>query len=425
MQLSEAFLHYLWKYQLFDTDKLICSDGQPVEIIQTGLHNRDAGPDFLNTKLKIGSQLWAGNVEIHIKASDWQRHGHHTDAAYNNVILHVVAEADAPTLLENGREAPTAVLKYPKQLFEKYRHYIESHKKPLCADDLHKINRFNLKNWLDVLLVERFEDKTENLKRILNYTGNHREEAFYIFLATAFGGKVNAQAFELTAKSLPLIILAKHKNSLFQTEALLLGQSGLLEASDNSDAYILDLRKEYQFLKKKYTLKSIEPYLWKYLRIRPANFPEIRLAQFARLVHKSVHLFSKILEAENTKELMQMFSAELSGYWDTHYKIGKESKKRTKKFGKAARLSVIINTVIPTLFQYGKDKDAPDFQDKAISFLEQLPPENNRIIRLWNDAGIKPENAAETQAILQLNKHYCVPKRCLDCRIGNQLIAEH
>ncbi len=423
MQISEAFLHYLWKYKLYDTKKLTTTNGLHIEVLHTGLHNRDAGPDFTNARIKINDQIWAGTIEIHQRASDWIRHEHHKDPAYNNVILHIVAQVDTETFLENGRLVPTACISFPAHLLENYKRYIKSYKQPLCADDLYLIDNFNLANWFDVLIAERFEEKTNNLKQLLEYTAGNKEEAFYIFLAAAFGGKVNSTAFELTAKSLPLTILIKHKNNAFQIEALLLGQAGLLNSKDIQDEYILNLQKEYLFLKQKYKLKNIEPHLWKYLRIRPANFPEIRLAQFALLIHKSVHLFSKILEAENIETLTRMFNLSLSGYWDTHYRIGKKSSTRTKKFGKTASRSVIINTVIPTLFLYGKEKNEPQYQEKAIQLLEQIAPENNNIIRKWQVAGISPKNAAQTQAILQLDKKYCKPKLCLDCRIGNQLIT--
>jgi hypothetical protein len=422
MNIPEDFLHYLWKYALYETDELLTESGENVRVMNAGQHNKDAGPDFLNAKIQIGEQIWAGNIEIHRKASDWHKHGHYKDKAYNNVILHVTTDSDAETHTESGRKLAVAELKFNPKLFNNYKEYLDSSQRPMCRNDLKLIDSFTLNNWLEVLLFERFERKTEDFRRLLNYTDNHWEEAFYIFLASAFGAKVNAAAFELTAKSLPSIILGKHKNNLFQIEALLLGQAGLLQSIQSDEDYPAALKKEYDFLRKKFKLKPVEGHLWKYLRIRPANFPDIRIAQFALLVHRSVHLFSKILEARNVKELQRMFDITLSDYWDTHYRIGKESPRRIKRFGKQAQTSVIINTLIPVLFFYGKQKALPEYQERAVEFLEALPPESNRIIRQWKEAGISAKNAAQSQALLQLHKVYCSPKRCLDCRIGNQLI---
>ncbi len=423
MQLTEDFLHYLWKYKLYDKQSLITTAGLPVQVLNTGLHNEDAGPDFVNSRVKINNQIWAGTIEIHKKASDWQQHGHHKDPAYNNVILHIVHKEDADTTTQNNRQIPTMQLKFAPKLFENYKHYQESKKQPPCADDLSFVNKFQLQNWLDALLIERVEDKTNNIKQLLKYTNNNQEEAFYILMASAFGGKVNAMAFELMAKSLSLTILHKHQDNLFQIQALVLGQAGLLEIENPQEEYVKNLIKEYTFLKTKYKLKNIELHLWKYLRIRPANFPDIRLAQFATLIHKSSRLLSKILEINDLNDLVKVFDFQLPEYWDTHYRIDKKSTKRIKKLGQSAILSVIINTIIPTLFLYAKEKSQPEFQEKAIRILEQIPAENNKIVKAWIQAGIKPKNASQTQAILQLNKKYCTAKKCLKCRIGNQLIT--
>ena len=423
MNIPEEFLHYLWKYKLFDTQSLIDDNENNISILQTGTHNHDAGPDFLNAKIKIGSQIRAGNVEIHKKASDWQKHGHHNDKGYDNVILHIVGEKDTEKTLQNSRKIPTVKPTFDMKLFKNYQEYMKSSVKPMCESDLHKIDNFTRSSWLQTLLTERLERKTSDLKRLLSYTNNNWEEAFYIFLASAFGSKVNAVAFELTAKSLPSIILAKHKSQLLQIEALLFGQAGLLSNNAAQDDYTERLQKEYDFLKKKFNLKHIDAHLWKYLRIRPANFPDIRLAQFAQLIYRSVHLFSKILDTEKLSEIEKMFEIESDKYWDTHYRLGKESKKRRKGFGKTAKNSVIINTIIPTLFLYGKEKDIQKYMDRAGSFPEEMKAENNNIIRRWADAGIKAKNAADSQALIQIHKEYCKKKRCLECRFGNRIIS--
>ena len=422
MNIPEEFLHYLWKYKLFDYENVTDEESNEISVLHTGTHNYDAGPDFLNAKIKIGSQIWAGNIEIHKKASDWKKHGHHKDKGYDSVILHITAEKDTDKTIQNKRQIPTISPKFNINLLKNYQQFMQSATVPMCADDLPAIDNFTRSSWMQTLMIERFERKTTDLKRLLNYTNNNWEEAFYIFLASAFGSKVNSVAFELTAKSLASIILAKHKSQLFQIEALLFGQAGLLTDNENPDDYTIRLQKEYNFLKKKFKLKPIQTHLWKYLRIRPANFPDIRIAQFATLIYNSVHLFSKILKAETLNDIEKMFEPELDEYWDTHYSLGKKSKKRKKNFGKTARNLVIINTIIPTLFLYGKEKNLPQFMEKAGLFLEKIKPENNKIIRRWTEVGIIAKNAADSQALIQLYKEYCKKKRCLNCRFGNRII---
>ncbi|MEA2041262.1 MAG: DUF2851 family protein [Bacteroidota bacterium] len=423
MDIPETFLHYLWKYRLYNTQSLKTSAGKAIDIIHPGIHNFDAGPDFLNGKIKIDGQLWAGNIEIHKKTSDWKKHKHQEDKAYNNVILHIVAEDDHSKIIQDGREILTVKPEFDQSLFQNYNKYLSEDTMPMCSEDLHEVNAFTISSWLPTLLIERLERKTKDLKQLLTYTKNSWEEAFYIFMASAFGSGINSQAFEMTVKALPLTILVKHKNSLFQTEALLLGQSGLLTQREPLDDYSKKLKKEYLFLQKKYGLKPIDAHLWKYLRIRPANFPDIRLAQFARLIFDSTHLFSKLLEAKDSQTIEKFLDIKIADYWETHYKLGQESGKRKKSFGKTARRLVIINTIVPTLFLYGKEKDKDEFKNQALSVIESLPPENNKIIREWKAAGIDCRSAAESQALIQLSKAYCQKKRCLECRIGNALIS--
>ncbi len=416
--ISEKFLHYIWKNKLFDTENKLDDEGNKIEILSTGIQNTDAGPDFFNAKIKIGNTLWAGNVEIHIKSSDWYKHNHHKNKAYNNVILHVVVENDKKTVAENTKKIPTLVLKYNPELFDRYSELSENQSSISCENFISEIDTFILNSWLSNLLIERAEQKTSYAENLFNFKKSNREEIFYILTARAFGFKVNALPFEMLAKSLPSIILAKHKNNKFQIEALLFGQAGMLSDETIEDEYYLKLKKEYTFLKAKYNLQPIKAHLWKFLRIRPSNFPTVRISQFADLIYKSSHLFSKILEAKNVSELEKMFETKAGEYWNTHYKFGKPTGEKIKKLGKSAVHSIIINTVIPSLFLYGKQKDKNEIIEKAIYFLENIKAEKNTVTKKWKNAGIIIKNAYYSQSLIQLYNEYCTKNRCLDCRIG-------
>jgi len=421
-KIKEEFLHYIWKNNLFNKDALIDSEGNKITVINTGLQNHDAGPDFFNAKIKIGNTIWAGNIEIHTKSSFWETHKHNTDKAYDNVILHIVYEHDKDVFNTKGEKILTSELKFDKKYFINYEQLIKSEDTIACKNYINETESFILNSWFTSLLIERIEQKTSYLKQILEFTNNNWEEAFYISLARAFGFKVNSEPFELLAKTLPSIILAKNKNNIFQLEALLFGQAGMLNNSDIEDDYFVSLQKEYKFLKGKYKLKSIEPHLWKFLRIRPSNFSTLRISQFANLINKSSHLFSKTLECKTIKDLINMFDLQASEYWNNHYTFGKISKKQIKTFGKNASENIIINTVIPIMFLYGKEKAKNEIQDKAINLLEELKPENNKIINKWKNVGLEIKNAYFSQSLIQLHNEYCVKKRCLNCRIGNKYL---
>lgn len=421
-KIKEEFLHYIWKNNLFNEDALIDAEGNKIIIENTGLHNHDAGPDFFNAKIKIGDTVWAGNIEIHTKSSYWEKHKHNTDRAYDNVILHPVYEHDKDVFNTKGEKILTCELKFDEKYIEKYNELVYSDNDISCKNYINETESFILNSWFTSLLIERIEQKTSYLKQILEFTNNNWEEAFYISLVKAFGFKVNSEPFELLAKSLPSLILAKNKNNIFQLEALLFGQAGMLNNSDINDDYFISLQKEYKFLKTKYNLKPIEEHIWKFLRIRPANFPTIRISQFAQLIYKSSHLFSKTLESKTIKDLMNMFDLQASEYWDIHYSFGKISKKQIKTFGKSASENIIINTVIPIMFLYGKEKAKSDIQEKALNFLEELKPEQNKITNKWQEVGLEIKNAYFSQSLIQLHNEYCIKKRCLECRIGNKYL---
>lgn len=421
--MKEEFLQFIWRQGLYIKQNLKTTDGKAVEIISAGLPNTDSGPDFFNARIKIGETTWAGNVEIHQKSSHWYVHHHNTDAAYENVILHVVEHSDCPVLVKN-QKLPTIEITYPDALLSNYQQLLKSERWIACEDRLADVDPFVLRFWYSSLMIERLESKTADILHFLNLNQNNWNETFYQLLARNFGMKTNALPFEMLAKSLPLQILSKHKNNLFQIEALLFGQSGLLNETLPGDDYFLALRKEYSYLYKKYNLSGIESHLWKFLRLRPVNFPTIRIAQLASLIHQSTALFSQVLETETLDDLRKLFDVSASEYWDTHYNFNKASKDHhAKKLGETALNNLVINTIVPLIFVYGDQHINQALKDMALAWLEQLPPEENQIIRKWNELKIESRTAFETQALIHLRNCYCVPKKCLNCQLGAKIIT--
>ncbi len=422
--MTEDFLHYVWKYKAFNLSELKTLEGESIQVVKTGEHNKDAGPDFFNARIKIGSTIWAGNIEIHLKSSDWKKHAHNNNGNYNNLILHLVYENDE-VIAHSGKPVATAEFKnlIDKNLVNRYTELMNAKQWIPCANQLNNVSSFALNNWLERLLVERLERKAKTISQLLELNKNNLEETFYIHLARNFGLKVNAVPFELLAKSLPNSFLGKHKSSLFQVEALLFGQSGLLQ-NDFKDEYPNKLKNEYSFLRKKFSLQPIEGHLWKFLRLRPVNFPTIRIAQLASLIHQSSGMFSKIMEASTIKDLRKLLSAQCSDYWDTHYTFDSVSPTKTKKLGVVAIDNLIINTVVPFMFVYAAQRGMEEYKDKAISLLEQLKAENNNIIEKFNTIGIKSVHAGNTQSLLELKNEYCDNKKCLNCGIGISLLSK-
>jgi len=420
--MNEEFLQYLWRYRLFQ-NQINSSDGKKIEIIDTGEINFDAGPDFFNAKIRIDNTLWAGNVEVHINSSDWFKHKHHQNNAYNNIILHVVFEDDAIVRRKNGELIPCLELKgkFSKKLYFRYKDFMLSKSWIPCEKQFSDVDPFVLNNWLDVLLIERLKTKIELIDCKLTANKNNWEKTFYECLASNFGFKVNTDAFELLAKSLPIKYLAKHKNSVFQLEAMLFGQAGLLNSNFN-DGYPKQLYAEYQFLKNKFSLEPIDSHLWKFLRLRPSNFPTIRISQFAHLISKSSGLFSKVMESNNIESLKKLFDLNASDYWDTHYVFEKQSHRRKKRLGENARNLIFINTVVPFIFLYGLKKSNFTFKEKAMVFLENIKGENNSTIKKWKSLGVDVKTAAKTQALIELKNTFCKKKLCLHCRIGNYIL---
>ncbi len=420
--MNEAFLHFLWKNGLFQTPLTECRTGEPIEVVNPGQHNHDQGPDFFNARLRIGDTTWAGNVEIHLRASDWLRHNHQSDERYNNIILHVVGVNDVQINNQAGEPIPTAELKCPAPLLERYLFLMQTDKWLPCQSYISKIDSFVMTQWFESLAIERIERKIEPISVIMQQTHNDWQESFYHAVAQSFGFRTNAQPFLMLARSLPLNVIAKHKNSLLQVEALLFGQSGLLPV-EPVDEYVGLLQREYGHLRLKYSLTPIQTQVWKFARMRPGNLPTVRIAQFAMLVYRSSALMSKLMDCADLEAVYKLFAVGVSDYWLTHYVFGKESARRNKHLGAEAINLLTINAFVPFMFYYGKTVSNADITDRAIQWLEQVPAESNHIIAQWKKFGVEPHCALESQALLQLADAYCERRRCLSCRVGRQVMT--
>lgn len=418
--MNESFLHFLWKYRLFE-DQLFTQEGDEITVIHPGTHNFDAGPDFLTAKVRIGSTLWAGNVEIHVRSSDWLKHNHDKDPVYQNIVLHVVYEDDKQLSINT----PTVAVRenVSKDLYNRYLNLINNKNWIPCEQLASQVDYFVWESWKERLTIEKLEKKSDEIKTLLTLKKNNWEEAFYISLARNFGFKVNGAPFELLAKSLPLRYLAKHKNNLFQIEALLFGQAGFLSGKTFQDAYPQSLQKEYQYLRSKFTLQPIDESLWRFLRLRPANFPHIRLAQFAQLIHKSTALFSYTIETNRIADIRNLLIVKASKYWQNHYTFDKPSTPRQKFLGDSATDLLLINTIIPFIFIYGMVKEQQELKERALQFLSELAPESNHIIKKYKAIGVEAKNASHTQALIYLKKNFCTPKKCLHCPVGKKLLT--
>ena len=420
--MKESILHYVWQNKLFTSHNLFTTDGESIEIIDVGKYNTDAGPDFFNAKIKIDGTVWAGNIEIHTNSTDWNRHNHQNDKAYDTVILHVVHKFDGEVYRTDGEGIPQLELTFPAQIEKNYNQLLDEEKWISCADKIQSVPSIIIQSWKNALLTERLEQKMNNIETLLAQNNQHWEEAFYITLARTFGFGTNSQAFEMLAKSLPLTILGKHKDDIFQLEALLFGQSGLLDVA-NDDDYSQKLKKEFEFLQAKYDLISLNNEQWKLLRLRPDNFPHVRIAQFAALLHASSKLFSKIVENPDVEYIRQLFDCQPSDYWNVHYLFGTKSFFKIKKLGKQSIDGILINTIVPFLFCYASHKNNDELKEKALQMLEQIPCEKNAIILNWQNLGLTVNSAFDSQALLHLKKQYCLQKYCLRCRIGHKVLT--
>ncbi|MBK5719994.1 DUF2851 family protein, partial [Dysgonomonas sp. Marseille-P4677] len=416
----EDILHYVWKFRLFQKG-LTTNSGQPIEVIDVGLPNTDEGPDFFNAKVKIGDKMWAGNIEIHRTSDEWVKHKHHTSKNYNSVILHVVEKANCEVFNELGQPIIQCEITYPEQIKENYEFLIHSNTDIPCCNHIPSINSFHLNSWMNALLIERLERKANHIQELLERYNNSWEDVFYVILSRNFGFGLNSDSFERLALSLPLKYIQKQGDNLIQIEALLFGQTGILDNLKVKDDYFLLLKKEYEFLKNKYDLKPLESYIFKSLRMRPTAFPQIRIAQLAALLHSSHGLFSKITASEDVERIRLIFHVNASEYWQTHFAFDATSERKSKYIGDSSLDIIIINTVAPILFLYGKSIDSEVHCERALRFLELLKPEKNSITKRFEKLKMPLRNAADSQAIIQLKREYCEPRKCLFCRIGHQL----
>ena len=425
--MQEDYLHYLWEFQKWKNLKLLTSEGLAVKVISPGRHNHLSGPDFFNSRLLIGEQEWAGNVEIHINASDWYLHGHETDPAYDNVILHVVWNHDADIFRGDNAEVPVLELQrfVPEQALRSYRELLSKDKARWinCEKDFPNFDDFALDNWLERLYLERLEQKAGFVFRLLEGSSNDWEKVLFVLLARNFGLNVNGDAFFSIANSIPFQVAGKLRKHQKQLEALLLGQAGLLE-KQVQEPYYIELKQEFDYLTKKFGLsrEGITPV--KYFRLRPDNFPEIRLSQFAAVYHEQSSLFSKVISAQNIEVLKKLFSAGVSEFWETHYTFQKPHRKRKKLLSPAFVELLIINTLIPLKFCYMKAM-GEEREEQLLTLVTNLQKEDNKIIKKYNS--IRPgtaENAMQSQALLQLKKEYCEKNRCLHCALGVKVLQE-
>ena len=417
----EQLLHYVWKHKIFPLKELKTTTGQQVEVIDTGLANTDTGPGFFNAKLKLDGVLWIGNIEIHERSSDWFKHGHHADAGYNSVILHIASEIDTEISRSNGERIPQIQLICPEAVRTNYKELLETASYPPCYRIIPSLSPFTAHSWMTALQMERFEQKATLLNERLKRCQGNWEDAFFITLARNFGFGLNGDAFETWAHRLPFRAVDKHRNDLFQIEAIFFGQAGILEDSDG-DGYYLRLKKEYTYLQHKFGLIPMDASLWRFLRLRPANFPHIRIAQLACLYHRAYGLLSRIMETETLQGVRDILKGGTSEYWLTHYTFGGSSPSRPKTLSNTSLDLLIINTVVTFLYAYGLHKGNRVLCARAGSFLEELKAENNYITRMWEQCGMKASNAADSQALIQLKKEYCDKKKCLYCRIGYEYL---
>lgn len=418
--MQEKLLQFIWQHSLYRPGALVTANGEPVTVTYPGRLNTNAGPDFLEARVRVGDTMLVGHVELHINSSDWQRHGHQNDPAYQNIILHVVYHND------NGNPDNVPVLELSPHIadsvIDKYAALSQSKMALPCAARLSSVRDITKESWLNRLLAERWEEKLASWKELLDESAGDWRNLLYWRMAANFGFKVNADPFLAMARSLPLNILAKHHDNPVQIEALLFGQAGMLEY-DFEEQYPNELKKEYAYLRHKYRLQPIEEKLWKFLRMRPANFPTVRIAQFAALVSKSLHLFSQIVEAKTVKEIMPLIEVTASAYWDDHVRLDeKQEVSSPKKLGKDSILNIIINTIAPIQFLYAVRQGESQLQERALQLLESIPAEKNNITAVWQDHGWKAPDAGHSQALIQLYNNYCTHKRCLDCAIGHSIL---
>ena len=427
----EQLLQYVWKHKILPLTSLATTDGKAVEIIDPGLHNRNAGPDFFNAKLRIGNTMWVGNVEIHDHSKDWYRHGHDSDPAYDNVILHVVEDVDCDVTNSKGDYIPQIKLCVPMTVTLNYKELLNADAYPPCYRIVPDLSQLTIHSWMAALQTERLERKTQDIARRAERANGSWEDAYFITLARNYGFGINGDAFEQWAFNVPLNQVAHHRDDIFQVEAIFLGQAGLLDVNAipekyqkeaMNDGYFTRLKNEYTYLAHKFSLTPMNRTMWKFLRLRPQNFPHIRISQLATLYHDRKTSLSQLVECKNVDEMRHMLSTHVTDYWATHYTFGSESASNNKSLSPFSINLLMINTAIPMLFAYGRHTCDDSLCERAFDMLEQLKAEDNHIIRMWKECGLKVKTAGDSQALIHLKNEYCDRKDCLRCRIGYEYL---
>ena len=423
----EQLLHYIWKHRILPLHELRTTDGRAVEIIDPGLHNTHSGPDFFNAKLRIDGTMWVGNVEIHERSADWFMHSHDQDPAYNNVVLHVASVIDADVVTADGSRPPQMELHVPPYVMQNYRRLLAADHYPPCRETVMQLPRLTVHSWMSALGAERLSDKCAAIEQRVRASGGSWEQAFFATIARSFGFGVNSEAFEQWAAQLPFMQVAHHRDDSFQVEALFIGFAGLLDTEAMTDRqrtaaiadpYFVRLKSEWEYLAHKFSLTAMPRQTWRFLRLRPQNFPYMRLSQLAQLYCSRHADLSRIITCASLSDMREALQAEVSPYWRTHYTFGNESRSNAKHLSASSIDLLIINAVVPMLYAYGRHRKDELLMARANDLLQSLPPEDNTHIRLWQECGITADNAADTQSLIQLHARYCERKDCLRCRFG-------
>lgn len=421
----EKLMQYVWKHRLWRSEDMVTNTGKKVRVVDPGLLNTDTGPDFFNAKIEIDGHMWVGNVEMHYRATDWKRHRHDSDKAYDSVILHVVAKDDAPVRRTNGELIPQLVLEVSPQFNADYASLVGATIEVPCATKIKQVPHLTIVEWVEGLAFERLHGKVERIHQLLDSFNGSWEDVCYVTLARNFGFGINNDAFERLARRTPLRLLGKHSDSVLQIEALLFGQAGMLDAQKpGMDSYYNQLCTEYAFLSNKFQLTPMEKESWKLFRIRPQNFPYRRIAMLAQFIEGGFRMMNRILEAEGEKEMRALFEVELSGYWTKHYTFGKPNERATATLSRSSIDIILINTVAPLLYAYGELTGNYEMTDKAIKLLEDLRAESNSIVSHFVAYGIDCPDALTSQALVQLKREYCDARKCIYCKIGHHLLSK-
>lgn len=421
----EKLMQYVWKHRLWRSEDMVTNTGKKVRVVDPGLLNTDAGPDFFNAKIEIDGHMWVGNVEMHYRATDLKRHHHDSDKAYDSVILHVVAKDDAPVRRTNGELIPQLVLEVSPQFNADYASLVGATIEVPCATKIKQVPHLTIVEWVEGLAFERLHGKVERIHQLLDSFNGSWEDVCYVTLARNFGFGINNDAFERLARRTPLRLLGKHSDSVLQIEALLFGQAGMLDAQKpGMDSYYNQLCTEYAFLSNKFQLTPMEKESWKLFRIRPQNFPYRRIAMLAQFIEGGFRMMNRILEAEGEKEMRSLFEVELSGYWSKHYTFGKPNERATATLSRSSIDIILINTVAPLLYAYGELTGNYEMTDKAIKLLEDLRAESNSIVSHFVAYGIDCPDALTSQALVQLKREYCDARKCIYCKIGHHLLSK-